>query len=245
MLCVEPQSAQDVQEQNQPTNQHASPNPTVERLQTEPDQRADKKENQQTVKSGLIQKCFGFVREYDAEIVAISTLVMAVFTVGLFLSNYLLWKSGERHSERELRAYVHVTEAGIRNFGSSMPIEANLSVKNFGQTPAYDFCLITGLGIYALPKHDFTPYERTDGLESKGTLGPGDSVEAPRVMPKVLTPEIHERILRREIAIFFFGKVDYRDAFGKRRFTSFRFIAEPVNSRTLSFTATDSGNDAT
>ena len=52
-------------------------------------------------------------------------------------------------------------------------------------------------------------------------------------------------ILRREIAIFFFGKVDYRDAFGKRRFTSFRFIAEPVNSRTLSFTATDSGNDAT
>lgn len=245
MLCVEPQSAENIQDEQQPANQHASPNPSVEELQAKSDQRADKKENQQTVKSGLIQKCFGFIREYNAEIVAISTLVMAMFTVGLFISNYLLWKSGEKHSERELRAYVHVSEASIRNFGSSIPVEANLSVKNFGQTPAYDFCLITGLGIHELPRHDFTPYERTEGLESKGTLGPGDSVEVPRVMPKVLTPEICQRILRREVAIFCFGKIDYRDAFGKARFTNFRYIAQPVTSHILSFTATENGNDAT
>ena len=169
---------------------------------------------------------------------------MAAFTVALFAATYLLWKSGEKHSERELRAYVSVPGAGIGNFGASKRVQAKLHVRNCGQTPAYDLSLITTLGIRKLPRHDFEPSQKIEGLVSKGTVGPGDFVEVPQEMETALTPEICERIQRREIAIFFFGKITYRDAFEKQRFTNFRYIAEPTDSDTLNLTPTEDGNDS-
>jgi hypothetical protein len=41
---------------------------------------------------------------------------MATFTIALFIATLLLWIGGERHSERELRAYVFPVEIKVENW---------------------------------------------------------------------------------------------------------------------------------
>ena len=47
-----------------------------------------------------------FVETNDKFVNAISTAVIAAFTLALFVATTALWIAGERHSERELRAYI-------------------------------------------------------------------------------------------------------------------------------------------
>ena len=240
MLCLEPQSAQNVQEQDQPYNQYASPNPSVEELQKKSNQGTDKKKKK-AEKDGLIRKFFQFVREYNAEIVAVSTVVMAIFTIALSASTYLLWKSGKKHSERELRAYVHIDEANIELKQNG--IEAAISVKNAGQTPAYDFNVIATLDYYEIPRTKFEPYG-TEGENSKGTVGPGIPVNIERCYPRALTTEQAQAIREHKFALFFYGRMEYRDAFENNRYTNFRFIGRFNARGKLFWDACEDGNDS-
>src|SRR5882724_1320302 len=139
MLYVEPQSAQNIKDEQQPTQQNSSPNPLVNEQQKESDQGAEKKEKQ----SGYITGFFKLIREYNAEIVTISTAVMALFTVALFISMHCLWKSGEIHSERELRAYVLITRGSIHHFEINRRMIAKIKIQNTGQTPHMTLTLIS------------------------------------------------------------------------------------------------------
>jgi hypothetical protein len=89
-------------------------------------------------------------------VVALSTLVMAAFTVTLFAATWALWKSGERHSERSLRAYVFPVEIKVQNFKTSTPIVAFVEIKNSGQTPAYNFTCYAKMTAGQFPQKDFS-----------------------------------------------------------------------------------------
>jgi hypothetical protein len=129
---LHPRPAQGVEKQKQPTQQEASAEPSVNEQKTKSDQRTGEKEHEQKHKENLIERIVKFVREYNAEIVTISTAIMALFTIGLFFSTHLLWKSGEKHSERELRAYVVISKASIEHVGNMQPVIAELYIKNTG-----------------------------------------------------------------------------------------------------------------
>src|SRR5665213_4277369 len=58
--------------------------------------------------------------------------VIAVFTAILTVATILLWNAGERHSERELRAYVGL----VRHSINAERHEFVIVTKNDGQTPA-------------------------------------------------------------------------------------------------------------
>ncbi len=152
MLYVEPQSAQNIKDEQQPTQQNSSPNPLVNEQQKESDQGAEKKEKQ----SGYITGFFKLIREYNAEIVTISTAVMALFTVALFISTHCLWKSGEIHSERELRAYVLITRGSIHHFEINRRMIAKIEIQNTGQTPAYDVDANFRFDVHSWAAHRFS-----------------------------------------------------------------------------------------
>ena len=120
-----PEATQAIQEQEQPTQQNSSAQPTIEEQKTESDQGASKPKNDESDKTRFFQ----FVREYNAEVIALSTAVMAVFTIALCFATGLLWKSGENHSERELQAYVFTNGFQIENFGEGNTPEATIGVK--------------------------------------------------------------------------------------------------------------------
>jgi hypothetical protein len=66
--------------------------------------------------SAWCDRVVNYVEQKDKFVVALSTIVMATFTIALFIATLLLWIGGERHSERELRAYVFPVEIKVENW---------------------------------------------------------------------------------------------------------------------------------
>ncbi len=177
------------------------------------------KGNQETERTTKLQKA-----QYDwNKIVAISTCVMAAFTAALFIATVALWKSGQRHSERELRAYVSVTKASARWFGTIRPTEAEIEITNSGQTPAYEVSVVTTLDIHQFPRAVYNP-SPDQGIPGRGTIGPHIAVDVFPRSKRPLTRDERERIVRGELGVFVFGEITYRDAFGTSRFTQFRTV---------------------
>jgi hypothetical protein len=233
--------AQRIKEEQQPADEHGPANQLIIKQQSETAQRPVEKENSDGNKSGLVK----FADRYGNAINALSTLVMAIFTVGLFFSTHLLWKSGEKHSERELRAYVGVTDASIQ--ASKNPeqtlIKAEMTIRNAGQTPAYDFNVIATFDFHEIPRTEFAPYDKTI-KQSRSTLGPDSEVDVPLIAPKLLTAEHLKAVKDGKFAFFFYGKIKYRDAFGKDRFTDFRYRAGDDKTGSLTWEVTEEGNES-
>lgn len=186
--------------------------------------------------------------EHDGAITAVSTFVVAAFTIALFIATKRLWQSGEKHSERELRAYVFVTRGNVEDFRVHEHPKATILIKNAGQTPATEFNVIATFDLHAFPRTEFAPYRDTGHYKSRGTLGPGIKVEIIRTMPTPLNAQQRGNIIRGEAGIFVFGQVNYRDAFGNDRFTRFRvaFVGNGTDpGDVLPLIPTEEGNEAT
>src|SRR5712691_3254173 len=163
------------------------------------------------------------VKQKDKFVVALSTIVMAIFTIALFVATLLLWVGGERHSERELRAYVFPVEIKIENFKTQTPIVGFVQVKNTGQTPAYKFTCYAKMTAGPFPQKDFSISEQTN--LPVAYLGPGETMWFTPRGDHLLTNEQSEAITQGTAAIYVFGEIRYVDAFKKQRRTGFRAIA--------------------
>jgi hypothetical protein len=164
-----------------------------------------------------------YVEQKDKALVALSSIVMALFTVVLSIATILLWTGGERHSERELRAYVFPVEIKVENFKTQTPIVAFVKVENSGNTPAHKFTCYAKMVAGPLPQKDFSRPEEANLPASY--LGPGEVMWFTPHGDRLLTAEESEAITQGTAAIYVFGEIRYVDAFGKRRHTTFRAIA--------------------
>lgn len=234
-----PTPAQAIQESEQPTIQNSPADPLVNKKQNKSDKRPDKEEGNK----GYFSKAFYFVREYNAEIVTLSTVIMALFTCALAISTQRLWKSGERHSERELRAYVSVTEINTTGFRPLSSPETAITIKNSGKTPAYDFKIERTFDLHKIPRNEFHPYPSESPDRSSGSIGPGVEISAGGCSRRPFTAEEYKAVICGEIALFFFGRIDYTDAFKKNRFTNFRYIGK-ASRRGITWDVAENGNDS-
>ena len=148
---------------------------------------------------------------------------MAIFTIALFIATFLLWIGGERHSERELRAYVFPVEIKVENFKTETPIVAFVQVKNSGQTPAYKFTCYAKMTAGPFPQKDFSDWEETN--LPVAYLGPGETTWFTPRGDHLLTNEQSNAITQGTAAIYVFGEIRYVDAFKRQRRTGFRAIA--------------------
>lgn len=231
------------QKQTQPTQQNAAAEPSFNEKEQKTDNRAGKKEHDD---SGITRP-FKFIREYNAEIVTISTAIMAIFTFALFLSTHLLWKSGKEHSERELRAYIFVDNALINRIGINDHIEAVVRVRNGGQTPAYNFNSRSAVWIdecpsYRFPVEEWKPSTISLGPESVRDLRPNSQ--------NVVTRQQWDKIEVGELAIYVAGEIQYTDIFGRQHVTKHRgfFLNYRQNwslDGDLPIRPSEDGNDST
>src|SRR5262249_41919560 len=100
-------------------------------------------------------KVLAWSERYKSLIDIITTIAVAAFTGVLTMFTVKLWKSGEKHSERELRAYVFVSEVSTRNFMPNARPETEALIKNSGQTPAYKLKIERSFDIHTLPRTEF------------------------------------------------------------------------------------------
>jgi hypothetical protein len=82
--------------------------------------------------------CLGvFIDKNQAAITALSTTLIALFTLTLWGSTRQLWLAGEIHAERELRAYVAAMPGWLNNIDPSLRMQAGFLAVNGGKTPAH------------------------------------------------------------------------------------------------------------
>ena len=145
------------------------------------------------------------------------------------------WLTAEDQEKRSLRAYVSVAVDQYPDL-SSEHFDVSIVFKNHGQTPAF------GLHNWLLATTDDNPmqesvfekgkefFARVAGDE-RSVLFPGAEFKAQTAQgmdqfgySAVLPEEEKNRIRKGWRTMWVFGQVDYRDAFGKDRFTRFRLF---------------------
>lgn len=153
----------------------------------------------------------------------------------------------EETAKRQLRAYVCVTAAEIRTFGTSEPLEAVIQTKNAGQTPAYE--MTARLGIAAMSDANNLPPPK----ESPGATYVGPNTDHYFTVPtnNVLKPEQQQMVERGDVAIYVYGDLHYRDAFKVERYVHFRLRTRnngntllERNGAVVKLSPDEKGNDA-
>jgi hypothetical protein len=153
------------------------------------------------------------------------TLALAFATGFLWWATRALVKGAEITGERQLRAYVLVTEGSIESFDTERPISVVMTIKNTGQTPAYDYAFTGIIDVGKIPRTEFkwgTPAELD--LVSKSTIGPGIEVSTGRALTRTLEKKAYDQIMEKKLGVYIFGQLTYRDAFDKARWSNFRYI---------------------
>jgi hypothetical protein len=199
----------------------------------------------------LNRACAGYFADKDnGAITAVFTVVLTIVTGGL------VWIGHQQiaTSRAQLRAYVLTSKSVVTNFvsgGTERP-EAQVTIKNSGQTPAYNVVNVGGFAIDKYPPpptldliisdDDFAAPGRT-----REVLGPGDtSISVVSLnRPPLTAPEIASLTTGTSI-IYVFGEIRYRDAFGREQWTKYRFMmGGPVGVRGGQLAGCEEGNEAT
>lgn len=216
-------SNQQEQTQQQPKSGDQTANPNVDKSkQSQGNHWAEYKQAIKEYWNGFLS----FSDKWREAITALGTAFVAAFTGLLFVATILLWWGGERHSERELRAYVSVVSGSIQvvNINNAPPgpgFRVTIELKNSGQTPGYDFTTWIKppeiLDKDAMPFGPATPIEERSG---RSIIGPGGSAHITWTLRA--TPQEILDVLAETKKIFVWGGADYRDIFYNRRFFIFR-----------------------
>lgn len=164
-------------------------------------------------------------------ILAIATLILAGIAGCQLLESR--WAN-----QRQLRAYVsvHPRQEFDKN---NVPIadRYRFGIRNHGQTPAYDMKYWALLGVGGFPYKGVLQGEPEDLPIIKTVLSPGPDCERSIIQDKVLSPNEMRDIKNGTHALYAWGVVNYTDAFGVKRWTSFCFFMnkEALNMRRWAF----------
>jgi hypothetical protein len=180
-----------------------------------------------------------------ASTVAFLQFVALVWTVMVMILN----------GRRQLRAYVAPENVGILDgnmLSPPQPARANVPgigmlIKNCGQTPAYRVISWAQIAVIAV-NNEALSLVLPASLEERfsNTLSAGSTFNKALWFDRPLTPNEIIDIASGARAIYLYGRIEYRDAFKKRRYTNFRlqYVGQfpPLPNAILKFS--DKGNDA-
>lgn len=145
-------------------------------------------------------------------------------------------------AERQLRAYVLLLEISL-DVTRDIPLPQagtasyTLSIKNFGLTPAYDVSVAARIRLHPRESGEFIAANIPG--EPRGTLPPGGITYVN--LQGDSGAEMAMMIRRDEFAIYLFGRIDYVDTFGVKRYSEFRFERKRYAH---DFVASSEGNDS-
>jgi hypothetical protein len=149
--------------------------------------------------------------------------------------------------ERQLRAYVQtdvnpaITVAIDPNQIAMMPV----SLKNCGQTPAYDVEINGRILPYDYPLVGELPDFPKSAEGSRIVIQPGQVFGTHLTADRLWTNHEISRLQANDnIRLYAYGLITYRDAFGQTRRTRFRLMQADRRGDTFRFTYCYNGNDA-
>lgn len=152
------------------------------------------------------------------KIAAITALVGLLQFVALVVTFRIM----RRSARQQLRAYVSGRPKFIYSFDANFLASALIEIKNVGQTPAYHLTQRSEISVYPHPlplDHRFP--DLTSEPSPPVALFPGVDFDGTKTASRLFSTEEIERIRTQSAKIYIYGKIMYRDAFRKRRWTTF------------------------
>ncbi len=225
MMRSPPDSTQKVQEGETPQQQNWAAGPNSNPAN---EQRTRDGAEQQEKKDGYVARFFKFVHANEKEIVALSTVAIAAFTIVLAFATAFLWKATrdlvhetEAHGERTVRAYLGLEIASVF-LDSPAPnhVTAWVRFKNVGTSPAYK---LSGWLKFGGKPMGQSPWNEIGKAENGGVMNPGQTFNF-NSNPLKYTTEDLQKITNNEMGLYVWGRVDFVDAFDKPRFFEYRGI---------------------
>jgi hypothetical protein len=156
--------------QTQPTEYQGATSPHPSAIATPSgDERQDANQYKGAHRNAFLAWC----KTYEGAINLLGGVAVALFTAILTIYTIKLWKSGEEHSERELRAYITIPDVFVKYVGTLQPIQAVFEIKNSGQTPAYDLRIFPFMSVDNFPSPN-VPSSKHYPTQTTSALGPGE-----------------------------------------------------------------------
>ena len=180
--------------------------------------------------------------------IGIAAFLQAIGAIGTV---WLIYRQ-LRTSRVQLRAYVGVSAAKLINFvdGEEIAPMGEVTITNSGQTPARDVVNVSGIAIGLFPppsalKLTVTDHDFATVARSRQTLGAANTSISRTAAGRPLEAEEKKDITEGKGAIYVYGEVRYRDVFGKRRWSKYRFMmGGPVGIRGGQLATCEEGNEA-
>ena len=120
------------------------------------------------------------------------------------------------------RAYISVIDADLSDLTGDIPPTVAVSVKNTGQTPAYDLSWRATFAAREVPVTIEIPLDREKKAATLN-LPPGGVLSYKWTFTD-WKKGWNEKIAKGTAAIFAVGEISYKDAYSIRRFTKYRLI---------------------
>jgi hypothetical protein len=183
-------------------------------------------------------------------IAAIAIIVGFLQFIALILTVGVMRGTGRR----QLRAYV-LPEGGALTEGTmltpTMPAHAGepgiaMQFKNSGQTPAYRFVNWMAIAVIdPANAHTLIPPSSLP-LQSPATIGAGGTLSKALWFGRILTASEIADVQAAAKYIFVYGRIEYRDAFRRKRWCTYRlqYAGQFPPAPGILFTFSDAGNDS-
>jgi hypothetical protein len=176
-------------------------------------------------RADLFRDCLGdFVHDKKDETLVALTVILAFSTIFLWVATRDLVSGAEETARKQLRAYISVVSGDIQLANGGNAIRAQVGIKNSGQTPAYETFAWATVSVLDADNTEFR-MNKSDRPPSGSLMGPGAQTVVARLAATSLDElaAIHAGTKR----VFVWGRVEYIDAFGTKRW----FVFHHRNSR--------------
>jgi hypothetical protein len=141
----------------------------------------------------------------------------------------LIWQTiaSRTSAQRQIRAYVGPEGATIGDGTTWDPPQPNVPgvvmfIKNFGQTPAYKVVSWAQIAVIAVKDENTMLIVPPMVEQFSTTVGSGASYNKISKLDRQLAPNEIADIAAGVRAIYWYGRIEYRDIFKRPRFTNFR-----------------------
>ncbi len=152
-------------------------------------------------------------------VLALLVGALALYTAKLLRATQRLIESGKASTQRQLRAYVAVSDVVREEHVGGHSSRVNITLRNFGTTPAYRLAIAADARIAFFV--DQVPVATSAG-RTLGYLPPGLDFQIPRPAVLSIGTARGDETNSADSRIFVSGCIEYVDTFGEPHFTRFR-----------------------
>lgn len=150
-------------------------------------------------------------------------------------------------SEGELRAYVGIDllpdTTKIEISHQEQTVRVQVLIRNFGKTPAFKIQVSSKIEIRETPIIGVLSEDYSPTSQSTVTLNPNQTIVVGEEAKETPIPaDLAREIIDGTKAIYFTGRIDFRDVFKKPRWVDFAMYSHDGNGGNANFWLCDTGN---